>query len=150
MSFNEILGFFAHMSFNEMLGHLAQLIYVLALVVKRMIWLRIIMNIGCIVDIIYSYKVGPETFRVTLVWCTLTLIVNFYWLFFLIKERINLKFNDDEDKLHKTVFYNFADVEFNKLMRIAKWNTASHGTVLIEQNTHIDSLLLLFSGSAVV
>jgi CRP-like cAMP-binding protein len=35
-------------------------------------------------------------------------------------------------------------------MRIAKWNTASHGTVLIEQNTHIDSLLLLFSGSAVV
>jgi CRP-like cAMP-binding protein len=52
--------------------------------------------------------------------------------------------------LYLKAFSKMSEVEFKKLLNLAKWNTVPENTVLIKQNTIIDSVIIIYSGIAKV
>jgi hypothetical protein len=135
--------------FFEIYGHVFNIIYVVALVMKNMLWLRITMIIAASMELIYRLLTSKNP-DVDIIWCVVWIIVNSVQLIILIRERMNLKLNDDEEKIYQISFNKLPKVYFKKLLQFADWENVKPGTILIREGSHIDKLMLIFSGVAKV
>jgi hypothetical protein len=133
----------------DILGNLFNAVYVIGAMVKNMMWLRISMIVGCIIEIFYAYWYSPPIW-LEIYWCSLWLVVNAIQLAILIRERWTLVFDEDERWLYRTVFAGFTEVNFKKLMKLARWEIFAPKEVLVQEDVVIEHLMLVFHGNAVV
>lgn len=118
--------------------------------VKNMLWLRLLMIFGAISEIIYFYFIGEKPQWNPIIWDMVWILVNTIQFAILIKERVNLKLNDDEEKLYKLSLSNIPIVEYKKLMKIAIWETVEPKTLLIDENIIFNKLMIITNGIAEV
>lgn len=136
--------------FIEILGHLANIIYVVALMIKNIIWLRLFLIFGAVLEITYSYFISPVHLWVNIFWAFMFILVNSYHLFILFKEKISLKLTEDEERLYKLVFFNIEKLTFAKMIKMAEWNIFKEGTVILKEGSVNDKLIVIYSGIAEV
>ena len=135
------------LALGQILAHLFNLIYVLAFMVKDIMWLRIVMLVGGSVELYVDYT---YSYTVNLYWCGFMMVVNSVQLVILIRERMNLNFTEEEKKLHRMVFNSLKPVEVKKLLKAGSWNDIDENTVMIEENTKINRLMVIYEGTAAV
>lgn len=137
------------MSLLDLLGNFYNLVYVLGLLVKNILWLRLVILFAAILEIVYNF-LCPEIQWPDIYWTAGYILVNVYELFFLVRERINLRFTEKEKIVHLLSFAPMNDVNYKKVLNISKWQKADPETILVEEGVILDKLILIFSGVAKV
>ncbi len=138
------------MDILDILGHTYNVVYVIGFLIKKIIWLRLVMIIAATLEIIYFYYYSDKPLWTNIQWSSAFIAVNLYQLYFLLKERITLKFNEKEKILYKLSFSPMSEIDFKKFIKKAKWNSSYEGTVLVEEGTVLEDLILIYSGIAKV
>jgi hypothetical protein len=134
------------MNWIEIIGHLANIIYIVALLFKDMIRLRIILMVAAILELAYSLQIADENIWVTIWWSFLWIAVNSFQIAMIIRERMNLKFTDEEKRLHNNTFSLLSELNFRQLLNEAYWRTIKNGEILVKEGTVINDLMVVFDG----
>jgi CRP-like cAMP-binding protein len=132
----------------EVLGHLANVVYVVALLIKDVVWMRCFLIAGSLVDLAYGLAVGEDILWVNVFWSSIWIVVNGAQLAILCSERISLCLSEEENRIYGLSFAGVAKVDFAKLMKIAKWITYEPNTLILEGGIANDRLIVVCSGVA--
>ena len=133
----------------DYLIHSANVIYIFSYMVRDILWLRILIVIAiCFVIPFYYYQ--PVPLMVPVYWNILFAGINIAQIIRLLIERRPVKLSDAEERLYQQVFRRLTPREASKIFKLAKWSKASKGDTLVQQNTVLDSLLLINKGEASV
>jgi len=133
----------------DYLIHSANVIYIFSYLVRDILWLRILIVIA-ILFVIPFYYYQPVPLMVPVYWNLLFVGINIVQIGFLLAERRSVKLSDVEKKLYEQVFRRLTPREVSKLFKIAQWKTLSQGSMLVQQDIHLDSLMLIHEGVASV
>ena len=127
--------------------HLGNVLFLLAYLVRDILWLRILTVVGTLC--LMAYYVCCALY-VPIIWNSLFTIVNVVQITLLIMERRPVFLGEDELRLYRNVFRTLTPREFSKLLLIADWKHTTEGEVLLEQDEPISQLALVSGGTASV
>jgi hypothetical protein len=130
--------------------HFANVLYLIAYLVRDILWLRIIAVVAMISMLPYYYysSGGPQWAPIS--WQTLFLAVNIAQIAVLILERRPVFLGEEELALYRSHFHTLRPREFMKLLSIAEWKKAKRGDVLLEQAKPVPALMLISAGYGTV
>ncbi|MEM7291757.1 MAG: cyclic nucleotide-binding domain-containing protein [Pseudomonadota bacterium] len=124
---------------------LANIIYCCAYVIREILWLRILTVVAALCTFPY-FIFQPEILYSALMWQSAFAIINIVNIAFLLRERRPVEMSEEERRLQKLVFRDFSSRNVVRLLAVADWHEAQPGDVLIERDSEIDSLSLVYSG----
>jgi len=132
----------------EILGHTFNLLYIVALLFKDMLWLRLCLIVAASLEIVYSFYAKDEPLWIFIIWASVWIIINIAQSGTLIREKLNLRFTSDELKIKDNLFSFMKDIDFRKLIDFAHWDAVESGTTMIEQGKEVERLIIIFNGTA--
>ena len=104
------------MSFRfDLLIHAANMLFLIAYMVRDILWLRILTVIATLCLIPY-YFTRPEPMMVPIYWSLVFAALNVYWIVHLLLERAPMKLNADEQRLCELVFRTMSPREMITLL----------------------------------
>ncbi len=133
----------------DYLIHTANILYIFSYLVRDILWLRILIVIA-IAFVIPFYYFQPVPLMAPVYWNLVFMSINIVQIVILLIERRPVKLTDNEEKLYHQVFRRLKPREVSKLFGLAKWRKAKQGETLVQQNSVLDSLMLINRGSASV
>lgn len=129
--------------------HAGNVLYLLAYLVRDVLWLRVLTVVGTLSLIAYDY-LQPTPLYAAVAWCSLFTLVNIVQIAILILERRPVFLGEEELRIYRVLFHTLKPREFAKLLSIAEWKKAKKGEELVAQNQPVPALLLLSNGRAAV
>jgi hypothetical protein len=129
------------------LGSVAYAMAAAALVVRDILWLRVLgaaANIGFVISNLVAP--GGPTY-VFLFWSVLFLSINFVQIGSLMAERRNIRLGDEDRDVHDLVFPNLSVGEFRILVKAGCRRDLPSGRVLVEQGRASAEVLLIERGA---
>ena len=135
------------MTVNVIIGSLAYAITAAALLVRDILWLRVlgmVANLGFVAFNITAQ--GGPTF-VFLGWSLLFLGINLFQIGSLILKRRSIRLPEADEDLHTMVFPSLPVGEFRILLKASSRRDLSEGTVLAEQGGESEQVLLIERGA---
>lgn len=130
--------------------NLSYLLFLVGFALKNILWLRVVIIIAASVDIVGRAWLAPDPLYTDIMWCVFDIVVNGYQLAMILIERSALKFSDEEKHLHEMVFRNVPELLYRRLLNIGTWQTLPDETTIVEQNSTMDSLIVIYDGLAKV
>ena len=134
----------------QFFGHLTYALIALSFLVKDILWLRVFSVVASASSMVFSYFAPATPMWLVIGWNGVFIAINAVRITILIRERMRISFSEDEQELYETIFSNMGAVEYMKLIRIAEWKNEGKGEILATEGMHLDSLILIYSGSAEV
>jgi hypothetical protein len=134
----------------DVMIHIANVLFLLAYLVRDILWLRIITVIATAALIPYYFCCAVSPLYEPIAWNSLFIAVNLVQIVLLILEKRPVFLSEKEKLLYRTIFYSLKPREFTKLLSLAEWRKAKPGEVLLEQDEPVQALILISSGSGVV
>lgn len=128
--------------------NLSYLLFLVGFALKNILWLRVVIIIAASVDIVGRAWLAPEPLYTDIMWCAFDIAVNGYQLAMILIERSALKFNDEEIRMHEMLFRNVPKIQYRRLLNIGTWQTLPTETTIVEQNSEINSLIVIYDGLA--
>lgn len=138
------------MSNLHILANLFNLIYIIGFIIPNMFWLRIVMIIGAILEIIFLLLVNNTELYISIAWCVVWIIVNSVQLFLITRDRISLKLNEEEIAIYNNKFKSLDKINFKKLIKIAELKTYKQDEIIIKSEKEFDNLIFIIDGIAKV
>jgi CRP-like cAMP-binding protein len=136
------------MSFRfDLLIHAANMLFLVAYMVRDILWLRILTVIATFCLIPY-YFTRAEPMMVPIYWSLVFAALNVYWIVRLLLERAPMKLNADEQRLCKLVFRTMSPREMITLLKLATWEHAETGECFVERHKPSNRLMVIYSGRA--
>jgi hypothetical protein len=136
------------MSFRfDLLVHAANVLYLLAFMVRDIVLLRVLTVIAIVCLIPYYYS-RPEPMMVAIYWNLGFLALNLYWIARLLLERLPIKLTSDEQRLCELVFRTMSPREMIKLLKLATWKDAKAGQCFVKRDRPLDHLMVIYTGRA--
>src|SRR5580698_1223098 len=136
------------MSFRfDLLIHAANVLFLVAYMVRDILWLRILTVIATLCLIPY-YFTRPEPMMVPIYWSLVFAVLNVYWIVRLFLERAPMKLSADEQRLCELVFRTMSPREMITLLKLATWENAEAGECFVERDRPLDRLMVIYSGKA--
>lgn len=126
--------------------HVANILYFFSYAVRSIFWLRLLTVVAASLLIPYFYF-QAEPLVEAICWNLLFISLNLFQMAWLVWERRPIRLTADQERLYELVFHSLSPREMLKLLHLAHWKDARPGAVLIEQDTEIDELLLLYEGA---
>ena len=131
----------------ESLGHLANLLFGAAYLVRGILWLRILSIVACVIMAFFNYFAPAEPLWVAIYWNVSFTLVNLIQVWVLLRERGAVSFTEEEKELYQTMFRQMSPVEFMKILRIARWESFEPGMTIIERDSEVSQIHLIYHGS---
>lgn len=128
------------------LGHSAYLLLVLSMLMRRMVWLRVLVIASAMVAIAYAALILTDP--VSTFWESLLILVNIgqltlsWWL-----DR-RTQFDPREERLRRLHFPKLAPSRMRRLLRAGRWELLPAGTRLTRAGVPVPALWYLQEGSA--
>ncbi|MBC8042204.1 MAG: cyclic nucleotide-binding domain-containing protein [Rhizobacter sp.] len=138
------------MTLIDLFGHIAFLLIALSLLVKDILWLRILSVVASLAGVAFNFFGPPEPLWLVVNWNMVFITVNVIQISLILKERREVIFTDDERELYETMFKSFGAVAFMKLVRLARWHYAKAGDTLTLEHEPVGALMLIYNGLASV
>ena len=131
----------------DIIIHLAYLITFVALSIKDVLFLRIVLSVACLLQVVYQlgFNNNPDI----AVWNALFLATNLIQVVKLIKERAPVKIPDDIVDIYRTKFSDMTHREFLYFWSLGKQKNVTD-SALIKEGEYQKSLFLILSGNAAV
>jgi hypothetical protein len=134
------------MIFNDILGHISNSLYALGFAIKNMLWLRLAIIAGCVIEIIYRMNISESALWTDVPWCTIYIVLNAVQIAILMRDQSMSRFTEEEKRIYKLSFNNFSPGDFQKLLKIAGRKTFHTGQVLMEEGVQLDYLVYISDG----
>jgi CRP-like cAMP-binding protein len=136
------------MSFRfDLLIHAANMLFLVAYMVRDILWLRILTVIATFCLIPY-YFTRAEPMMVPIYWSLVFAALNVYWIVRLLLERAPMKLNADEQRLCELVCRTMSPREMITLLKLATWEHAETGECFVERHKPSNRLMVIYSGRA--
>jgi len=132
---------------NWMIIHLAYLITFVALAIRDVLFLRIVLSLANILQVVYQY--GFNNQPDIAFWNSLFLMINAVQVFKLIRERSPVKIPDEIEDIYKTKFSYMTQREFLYFWNLGTQKEAE-SQELMKEGDYQKSLFLILSGNAQV
>ncbi|MCA9235050.1 MAG: cyclic nucleotide-binding domain-containing protein [Planctomycetales bacterium] len=135
----------------DVLFHAGNVMYVLAFLVRDMLWLRVLIVVAqSLLMPFYFCAESGEPCWPPLAWGSLTIGINLVQIAILLLQRNPVFLGEAELKLYRSKFRTLRVRDFMKLMAIAKWHREPESTAILRQGDIVHGLWLLTEGAAVV
>lgn len=134
----------------DVMIHVANVLFLLAYLVRDILWLRIITVIATAALIPYYFCCAASPLYEPILWNSLFITVNLVQIVLLILEKRPVFLGEKELQLYRSIFSTLKPREFTKLLALAEWRKAKPGDVLLEQDRPVDALMLISAGSGTV
>ncbi len=128
------------------LGHAAYLLLVLSMLMRRMVWLRLLVIASALVGIAYAALVLTDP--VSTFWESLLIVVNIGQLTLTRWLDRRTQFDAREDRLRRLHFPRLSPRRMRRLLRSGDWQDLPAGTRLTRAGAPVPALWLLHDGSA--
>ena len=132
------------------MGHVAFGLTAMSFFYRDMLVLRALAIVSGLIGIVYNYVLPVGPLWIPIFWVSLFVLINAYRLVGIYLERQRVNFTEEELELHQTMFQSFSAVEFMKMMRIGRWQSAPVGHQFIRQGDELDELTLIYNGEVAV
>lgn len=134
---------------SELLIYLAAGLLLIGYAIRDELRLRVLITVSSFVYIAYYFAVGPLWGAI--ITSILMLAVNFWVLGQILLERTTFRLSDDEKSLFEA-FETLTPGQFRKVLKAAKWRTASGvgGTHLTVEDEPLRGLFYVFEGVALI
>jgi hypothetical protein len=123
---------------------------IVALALPNVVWLRIGLMIGFGLELVYWLYVPMEVQYLHIAGISVLLLVNLFQTVRLARAKNLSEWSEEERYLQTTAFRALPNETFKKLMEIAEWRTMNKGDVLISEHDDVDTLMLIYDGTATV
>lgn len=131
----------------DYLIHAANLLYLLAYLVRDILWLRILTVFAATLLIAYFW-VQPEPLMTPIYWNLLFTALNLFWIMRLHLERRPIRLNEEEQKLCELVFRTMTPREMIRILKQATWRDAAPDECFVARGDTLDRLMVIYSGLA--
>ena len=133
----------------ELLIHAANVLYLLAFMVRDILWLRLLTVVAAACLVPYFYF-QPIPLMTAIYWNLAFTALNLFWIARLFLERRPVKLSVDEQRLCELVFRTMTPREMMKILKLATWEDAAAGECFVERDKPLDRLMVIYSGKACV
>lgn len=133
----------------DYLIHTANILYIFSYLVRDILWLRLLI-VTAICFVIPFYYFQPVPLMAPVYWNLIFVGINLVQIAILLVERRPVTLSETEQKLYEQVFRRLTRREVYKLFKIAQWKKLSAGETLVQQDSNLDSLMLINKGLASV
>lgn len=135
----------------HLLYHSGQVMYLLAFLVRDMLWLRVLIVVAqtLLMPFFYCDESGEPCWE-PLAWGSLTIAINVVQITILLLQRNPVFLGEAELKLYRSKFRTLRVRDFMKLMAIAQWHRGQQTEAIIKQGDIVHQLWLLTDGLATV
>ena len=128
----------------------AYLIWLVAFVSKKIVWLRILTIMGNVVVLPYYLFYFEETLWNPIVWVGIYTTINLVMLFLIYLESRPVKLSDMEQKIYDKTFKSLEPRVFKHLIDLGRIEELGPGVNLVTRDTHLETLMLVVEGEAEV
>ncbi|MBL4811013.1 MAG: cyclic nucleotide-binding domain-containing protein [Rhodobacteraceae bacterium] len=140
------LAVFASPGFFALLAVAFQL---LGLVMRQEYWLRILLLIGTLCYVLYYFTVADAPMWEAIFASSLLALANIYALSYVLLDRSTFRMSAKMRDLYQH-FPTFNPGQFRRIMRHAKWETASAETLLCDEGKPPSGLYFILEGSIII
>ena len=130
---------------GKLVGHLSYILLVASMMMRTMLWLRIIAISAGVVSALYGYFFLLDF--VTVFWEVIFVSVNLIQLLILEIENRRAKFSEDEQKFIEAVVPQVEKAHAKRLLKLAKHVEFEAGSVLTQEGKPVEKLLFLIRGA---
>ncbi|MCG8450366.1 MAG: popeye domain-containing protein [Pirellulales bacterium] len=123
--------------------HLANILFLLAYLVRDILWLRVLTVIATLCLIPYHFCCSLHQ---PIYWSTVFILINLVQIALLVSERRPVFMGEVETRLYRTLFQVLSPREFIKLLSLAEWKKTTPGQVLLRQHEPVSELMLISKG----
>ena len=133
----------------DLTEHLSYLVIAVSYFLTNMFWLRTAAVIGLALEILY-FTLTRQSLSAGLPWDVVFILINFYELALLLRERALAKLPAADAPLLRRAFDGLDDAQIAKLLRAADWRDVTAGEVITRQDAPVEALYFILSGRAKV
>ena len=134
---------------SDLLIHAANVLYLLAFMVRDILWLRALSVVAATCLILYFYF-QPIPLMTAIYWNLAFTALNLFWIVRLLLERRPVKLTTEQQRLCELVFRTMTPREMIKILNLATWSDAAVGECFVERDKPLDRLMVIYSGKACV
>jgi hypothetical protein len=138
------------MGWQDWAGNLCYLLLALSYAVSNIYWLRALAVIALAIETVYFFFGADSPLWVGIGWNFVFIGTNAIQLGLLVRERLRVRFNEQERLLHRGLFSELTPVDFSRLLKAGEWREVAEGTVLARENAAITDVSVLIAGAAKV
>ncbi len=131
----------------DLLVHAANVLYLVAFMVRDILWFRILAVVAALCLISYLYS-RPDPLMASVYWNLVFTAVNVYWIGRLLLERRPLALSAAEQRLCELVFRTMTPREMTTLLKLATWESAKAGECFVQRDKPLNRLMVIYSGRA--
>jgi hypothetical protein len=136
------------LSAEGLFGHTSYILLVISMMMRRMVWLRILVILSAIVGITYASIVLRDP--VGTFWETLLVVVNIVQLLITWHQNRSARFSDEERAFMDGHLPNLSMAQRRKLLNHGMWISGDKGTQLTREGARVSHLIYLADGQALV
>ncbi|MBS2018053.1 MAG: cyclic nucleotide-binding domain-containing protein [Deltaproteobacteria bacterium] len=129
--------------------HIANAIYLLAFMVKDMMWLRILSITGGTFAIA-TYALRSPPMYDAAGWDALFVAINMVQIARLLAERRPITLDANEQRLYELVFRSLRQRDYKKLVALGRWETFDAGETVVEKGKPLTTVRVVVTGHAEV
>jgi len=128
----------------------ANIIFLLAFMAKKIVWLRLLTITGMMVSIPYYLYFLEAPMWNNIFWVSTYALINLVMLFIIYLESRPVKLSDLEQKIYDLTFKSLEPRVFKKLIDHGSLEELQPEVVLVNRDSELDSLMLVVEGEAEV
>eukprot|EP00854_Cymbomonas_tetramitiformis_P030631 gene30631-38330_t len=129
-------------------GQVAFVLLGLSFVMTDVVILRVLAIIANMMDMIYMYGVGDSPLWLNIRWGALYIIVNIVQILKVLYDKRSVAFDPVKERVYELMFHDLTRVQFQVLMKEAKFIDLEPGTELCTEGQVADKLFLITDGTA--
>jgi hypothetical protein len=138
------------MGWQDWAGNVCYIILAISYAVSNIYWLRGLAVVALAMEMIYFFFGADRPLWVGIGWNVVFIGTNAIQLALLTRERMRIRFSDQERLLHGGLFHELTPVDFNRLLKVGEWRDVAEGTVLARENAPITDISVIIAGAAKV
>jgi len=129
--------------------HLAYLLIASSFVVKDILWLRCLSIVASFALVLtWLTRQDSSWTDAVVIWNLLFVCINGFHVFMLVFGERTVHFNDEEKELYETLFANFSKLQFQKVLRLGRWQAVGAGESLAREGDYLAEVMLISNGAA--
>ncbi|MCA9261028.1 MAG: cyclic nucleotide-binding domain-containing protein [Planctomycetales bacterium] len=130
--------------------HAGNVLYLLAYLIRDILWLRVVTIIALVALVLYYLTCPEGPLLMPLRWNALFILINLVQVVILVFERVPVFLGEEELRVYRAVFRSLTPREYVKLMRLATSGRAQPGEKLLQEGADVEKLTLITAGRASV
>jgi len=138
------------MGWQDWAGNLCYLLLALSYAVSNIWWLRGLAIVALAIETVLFFFGADIPLWVGIGWNVVFIGTNAVQLGLLVRERMLVRFNEQERLLHRGLFSELTAVDFHRLLKAGQWHDVGEGTVLAQENRPVTDVSVLIAGAAKV